>query len=107
MTPCAGKPHGADGPTPLVLSGRPAYVAADFPGKCKCFPERDTLLLPFQAKWARDNSRLKIAEKSRQIGWTWSTAYRLVSQKSLVDARLVPKMVVPVAPAKVVMLIVL
>lgn len=66
----------------------PAYVAKDFVGRCRNFPERDTLLLPFQAKWAKDHSRLKIAEKSRQIGWTWSTAYRLVSQKSLVEARL-------------------
>ncbi|MDR3405128.1 MAG: terminase family protein [Chthoniobacter sp.] len=63
-------------------------MAKDFPGKCKNFPERDTLLLPFQARWAKDSARLKIAEKSRQIGWTWCTAYRLVSQKALVDARL-------------------
>lgn len=67
---------------------RPAYVAADFPGACKVFPARDTLLLPFQARWAKDGARLKIAEKSRQIGWTWSTAYRLVSTKALASARL-------------------
>ena len=67
---------------------RPAYVPADFGGKCKIFPERDTLLLPFQARWAKDGSRLKIAEKSRQIGWTWTSAYRVVSTTSLADARL-------------------
>jgi phage FluMu gp28-like protein len=35
-----------------------------------------------------DNSRLKICEKSRQIGWTWATAYGLVRRKSLKSARL-------------------
>lgn len=59
-----------------------------FTGKAKNRPARDTLLLPYQAKWVKDGSRLKIAEKSRQIGWTWCSAYRIVSTKSLVDARL-------------------
>lgn len=67
---------------------RPAYVPASFAGRCKIFPVRDTLLLPFQARWAKDGSRLKIAEKSRQIGWTWTSAYRIVSTKALEDARL-------------------
>jgi len=35
-----------------------------------------------------DGSRLKIAEKSRQIGWTWATAYGLVRRKGLKGARL-------------------
>ena len=59
-----------------------------FTGSAKVRPKRDTLLLPYQAKWVKDNSRLKIAEKSRQIGWTWSAAYRNVSTKSLKGARL-------------------
>lgn len=58
-----------------------------FAGRAKIRPAKDTLLLPYQAKWVKDTSRLKIAEKSRQIGWTWSTAYRVVSTKSLKDAR--------------------
>ena len=45
-------------------------------------------LLPFQAKWVKDTARLKIAEKSRQIGWTWATGYGLVSRKALVTAAL-------------------
>lgn len=45
-------------------------------------------LLPFQGKWVKDTSRLKIAEKSRQIGWTWATGYGLVSRKALVTAAL-------------------
>lgn len=35
----------------------------------------DTLFLPCQAKWINDRSRLKICEKSRQIGFTWASAY--------------------------------
>lgn len=70
------------------MSAIPAYVTKDFAGKCRNFPERDALMLPFQAKWIRDPSRLKLAEKSRQIGWTWATDYRLVSVKSQADARL-------------------
>ncbi len=46
------------------------------------------LLLPFQAKWVRDQARLKLAEKSRQIGWTWASAYGLVARKALRKARL-------------------
>jgi phage FluMu gp28-like protein len=49
---------------------------------------KNTLLLEYQAKWVKDQSRLKIAEKSRQIGWTWATAYGLVSRKALKSAQL-------------------
>lgn len=38
----------------------------------------DAFFLPYQKKWILDNSRIKIMEKSRQIGMSWSTAYRLV-----------------------------
>lgn len=56
-------------------------------GKAKVIP-KDALLLPYQAAWIADSSRLKIAEKSRQIGWTWATAYGLVRRKALTSARL-------------------
>lgn len=56
-------------------------------GKAKIKPQRDALLLPYQAAWVKDASRLKIAEKSRQIGWTWATAYSIVRRKSLKAAR--------------------
>ena len=46
------------------------------------------LLLPYQKAWVEDGARLKIAEKSRQIGWTWATAYGLVRRKAVRDARL-------------------
>ncbi|MGF1451408.1 MAG: terminase large subunit domain-containing protein [Opitutales bacterium] len=33
------------------------------------------LFLPYQRRWIEDRSRLKIMEKSRQIGLSWATAY--------------------------------
>jgi phage FluMu gp28-like protein len=33
------------------------------------------------AKWVQDDSRLKLCVKSRQIGLSWCTAYRVVRQK--------------------------
>jgi phage FluMu gp28-like protein len=57
-------------------------------GRAKNIPAAGTLLLPYQAAWVKDASRLKIAEKSRQIGWTWATAYGLVRRKALAGARL-------------------
>lgn len=33
------------------------------------------IFLPFQSAWIKDQSRLKLMEKSRQIGLSWSTAY--------------------------------
>jgi phage FluMu gp28-like protein len=67
---------------------RPPFIAPDFSGKCKIFPERDVMLLPYQQRWVSDNSRLKLCEKSRQIGLSWCTAYRVVRQKLRKGARL-------------------
>jgi phage FluMu gp28-like protein len=68
---------------------RPATAADGRPaGRARIVPARDVLLLPYQADWVRDPARLKIAEKARQIGWTWATAYGLVSRKALTTARL-------------------
>lgn len=39
---------------------------------------RGMFFLPYQKKWILDNSRIKLMEKSRQIGISWATAYRLV-----------------------------
>lgn len=45
-------------------------------GRAKCIPkDRDAIFLPFQSKWIKDESRIKLMEKSRQIGISWSTAY--------------------------------
>lgn len=35
----------------------------------------DGLFLPYQERWVVDRSRLKLMEKARQIGLSWSTAY--------------------------------
>lgn len=48
----------------------------------------EAIFLPFQAKWIADRSRLKLMEKSRQIGISWSTAYAQVSRVALASARL-------------------
>jgi phage FluMu gp28-like protein len=74
------------------VSQRPAYVARDFPGRCKTFPRpkedgREPLLLAYQVNWVLDEERLKLMEKSRQIGLSWATAYRLVSTTSLTTAK--------------------
>ncbi len=40
--------------------------------------QKQPFFLPYQKKWILDDSRIKIMEKSRQIGMSWTTAYRLV-----------------------------
>lgn len=47
-------------------------------------PDASKLFLPYQAAWIKDASRLKLMEKARQIGLSWSTAYRLVREGSKV-----------------------
>jgi phage FluMu gp28-like protein len=69
------------------MAKRPDYARA-FKGGAKNIPEKDSLLLGYQTKWVMDSSRIKVAEKSRQIGWSWATAYGLVRRKSLKTARL-------------------
>ncbi|HJY52451.1 MAG TPA: terminase family protein [Candidatus Udaeobacter sp.] len=70
------------------MNPRPPFVAKDFAGHCKIFPERDVMLLPFQKRWVTDNSRLKICVKARQIGLSWCTAFRIVREKLRKGARL-------------------
>lgn len=45
------------------------------------------IFLPYQGKWVRDNARLKLMEKGRQIGLSWSTAYATVSRTALASAK--------------------
>lgn len=57
-------------------------------GKAKCIPANtDALFLPFQSDWIKDNSRLKLMEKSRQIGISWSTAYAATERTAEAGAR--------------------
>ena len=39
--------------------------------------------LPYQIAWIRDSSRIKLMEKSRQIGMSWTCAYSLVRRHSM------------------------
>jgi len=57
-----------------------------FAGHAKVRP-REALLLPYQERWVKDASRLKIMEKSRQIGISWASAYAIVRRKALASAR--------------------
>ncbi|GAO70993.1 MULTISPECIES: terminase large subunit domain-containing protein [Comamonas] len=57
-------------------------------GRAKCIPnDRDAIFLPFQSRWIKDESRLKLMEKSRQIGISWSTAYAADERAAAVGAR--------------------
>jgi len=57
-------------------------------GKAKIIPERsDKVFLPYQQRWIDDDHRLKLMEKSRQIGISWGTAYGAVERTAPRDAR--------------------
>lgn len=38
------------------------------------------LFCPYQIAWINDESAMKLAEKSRRVGWTWAHAYRRVER---------------------------
>lgn len=57
-------------------------------GNAKVIPsDPDAIFLPFQSKWIKDDSRLKLMEKSRQIGISWSTAYKADERTAMTGAR--------------------
>ena len=43
-------------------------------GNAKIKPDTDALLLPYQKRWVLDPARIKVMEKSRQIGISWASA---------------------------------
>lgn len=47
----------------------------------------EPFFLPYQTAWIRDCSRIKLMEKSRQIGMSWTTAYELVRRHCLPTAK--------------------
>lgn len=57
-------------------------------GKSKIIPASDKLFLPYQEAWIKDRRRIKLIEKSRQIGLSWSTAYDIVREHAKTTARL-------------------
>lgn len=62
----------------------PAH-ARKFKGKAKNIPERDTFMLPYQARWIQDRSLVRLMEKGRRIGVSYATAYDAVRQHSTQD----------------------
>ncbi|MBF0256828.1 MAG: hypothetical protein HQL47_10310, partial [Gammaproteobacteria bacterium] len=57
-------------------------------GNAKCIPSNpDAIFLPYQEAWIMDRARLKLMEKGRQIGLSWSTAYPLVERTAVAGAR--------------------
>lgn len=57
-------------------------------GRAKVIPaDREAIFLPFQSRWIKDNSRIKLMEKSRQIGISWSTAYGTAERAAAQGAR--------------------
>lgn len=57
-------------------------------GAARCIPaDRQAIFLTPQSKWINDRSRLKLAEKSRQIGWSWTSAYACVRRTAAKGAK--------------------
>lgn len=58
-------------------------MSPHFPGGAKIRPTNpEAMFLPYQSRWIRDRARIKLMEKARQIGLSWSTAYRRVREGS-------------------------
>jgi phage FluMu gp28-like protein len=62
-------------------------VTTAAPVKAKIKALAASFFLSYQARWIKDDARLKLMEKSRQIGISWSTAYRLVRNKAVAGAK--------------------
>lgn len=57
-------------------------------GNAKIIPAHtEGVFLPFQSRWIEDESRLKLMEKSRQIGLSWATAYAADERTAAQGAR--------------------
>lgn len=57
-------------------------------GNARVIPaHKDGLFLPYQMAWVEDKSRLKLMEKGRQIGMSWSSAYGAVERTAVQGAR--------------------
>lgn len=59
-----------------------------FKGNAKCIPQDvDAIFLPYQSRWITDDSILKLMEKARQIGLSWSSAYKCDERTAAQGAR--------------------
>lgn len=61
--------------------------AKEFKGKAKNIPARDMFMLPYQERWVSDPAILTLMEKSRRIGISYGTAYKVVRRHSLNTCR--------------------
>lgn len=63
-------------------------MAAQKKGNAKVVPANpEAIFLPYQSRWITDTSRLKLMEKGRQIGLSWSTAYAADERTAAQGAR--------------------
>jgi len=59
-----------------------------FKGNAKCIPrDIEAIFLPYQSAWITDDSILKLMEKARQIGLSWSSAYKCDERTAAQGAR--------------------
>lgn len=66
---------------------RPAYAAA-FRGGARVYPMampdgREPFFLGYQQAWSADTHIMLLCEKSRQIGWTWTSAHGLARRHAM------------------------
>ncbi len=71
---------------------RPAYVGQKktFFGACGIFPKplpdgTEPFFLGYQQAWSNDGHDMLLAEKSRQIGWTWTSSHGIARRHALAD----------------------
>lgn len=55
-------------------------------GGAKIHPPSTSKFLGYQKRWVNDHSRIKLIEKSRQIGLSWATAYQQVETTAPTEA---------------------
>lgn len=65
-------------------SPKPGY-AREHRGRCTIFPQSEAFMLPYQERWIRDKSLMKLMEKSRRIGVSYCSAYEDVRRHSRAD----------------------
>jgi len=57
-------------------------------GRAKIIPaDPQAIFLPYQSAWIKDDARLKLMEKGRQIGLSWCTAYKCDERTAAQGAR--------------------
>jgi len=71
-------------------TARPSYVPETFRGACRIFPKtlpdgREPFFLGYQQAWSSDDHIMLLSEKSRQIGWTWTSAHGLARRHAMAD----------------------